>query len=134
MFVILKTRHESSATANWLSQNLISEGLLLITEKRPVALDDGFRGEKMANKKPIKKFQAGQVCASIWENEVTIDGRNVTMLKTSIERRYKDRDGNWQSSNSLSQNEIPKAVLVLNKAFEWINEKKGTRPEGESGE
>jgi hypothetical protein len=44
--------------------------------------------------RPVAKFSAGQVSAAIWENEVTTKaGKKVTMLKASVERRYKDKDG-----------------------------------------
>ncbi len=35
-------------------------------------------------------------------------------------RRFKDKQGNWQESSEFSVNDIPKAVLVLNKAYEYI--------------
>ncbi len=69
---------------------------------------------------PVKKFRAGQVSAAIWENQTTVNGRQVTMLKTTIERRYKDKDGNWKSSNSFGRNEIQLARHVLQQAFEAI--------------
>ena len=42
------------------------------------------------------------------------------MLKASVERRYKDKDGTWKSATSFSRNEIPLAVYCLSKAFETI--------------
>ena len=60
--------------------------------------------------KPTAKFRAGPVSAAIWENEITVNGKKALMLKASIERRYKDKDGQWKSSNSFSRNEIPLAV------------------------
>jgi hypothetical protein len=45
------------------------------------------------------------------------------VLKASVSRRYKDRDGNWKSSQSFSRNEIPLAIYCLRKAFEKIIEK-----------
>ena len=53
----------------------------------------------------------------MWENEATVDGRKVNLLKATVERRYKDRDGTWKSSGSFSRNEIPLAVFCLLKAF-----------------
>lgn len=70
--------------------------------------------------KPVVKFRAGQVSAAIWENEITVNGRRATMLKASVERRYKDKDGQWKSSNSFSRNEIPLAIYCLQKSFEHI--------------
>ena len=72
--------------------------------------------------KPVAKFRAGQVSAAIWENEVTVNGKKAVMLKASVERRYKDKDGQWKSSNSFSRNEIPLAVYCLQKSFEHIIE------------
>jgi hypothetical protein len=46
-----------------------------------------------------------------------VDGRKVSLLKATVERRYKDRDGTWKSSGSFSRNEIPLAVFCLLKAF-----------------
>jgi len=73
--------------------------------------------------KPVAKFKAGQVSAALWENEITTkNGHKATMLKASVQRRYKDRDGQWKSSGSFSRNEIPLAIYCLQKAFEKIIE------------
>jgi len=67
---------------------------------------------------PIKKFSAGSVSCALWENEVpTPNGGKAVILKATVERRYKDRDGQWKSSGSFSRNEIPLAVYCLLKAF-----------------
>ena len=70
--------------------------------------------------KPVAKFRAGPVSAAIWENEITVNGKKAVMLKASVERRYKDKDGQWKSSTSFSRNEIPLAVYCLQKSFEHI--------------
>ena len=74
----------------------------------------------MAGQRPVAKFRVGQVSAAIWENEITVNGRKVTMLKATVERRFKDKDGQWKSSNSFSRNEIPLAIYCLQKSFEHI--------------
>jgi hypothetical protein len=76
----------------------------------------------MTGQKPVAKFRAGQVASAVWENEVDVSGRTVKILKATVQRRYKDRDGNWQSSGSFSRNEIPLAIYCLQKAFEKILE------------
>ena len=72
--------------------------------------------------KPVVKFKAGQVSAALWENEITANGRKLTVLKASVQRRYKDKDGSWKSSGSFSRNEIPLAIHCLQQAFEKIIE------------
>ena len=82
----------------------------------------------MANNEPIKKFQAGQVTCAVWENGVTVNGHPQTILKATVGRRFRDKDGQWKTSQSFSRNEIPLAIYVLQKAFEAMIEK---RPEEE---
>ena len=69
---------------------------------------------------PLKRIRAGSVAASIWENEIQANGSSKTVLKASVDRRHKDKDGSWKSSQSFSRNEIPLAVYCLSKAFETI--------------
>ena len=69
---------------------------------------------------PLAKFKAGQVSAAIWQNEVETVRGTVKILKATIQRRYKDRNGEWQSSGSFGRNEIPLAIHCLRKAFERI--------------
>jgi hypothetical protein len=76
----------------------------------------------MAGQKPVAKFKAGQVSAALWENEITANGHAVTVLKATVQRRYKDKSGSWKSSTSFSRNEIPLAIYCLQKAFDKIIE------------
>ena len=71
---------------------------------------------------PVAKFKAGQVASALWENQVQVKGAAVTILKATVQRRYRDKSGNWQSSGSFSRNEIPLAIHCLQKAFEKIIE------------
>ena len=75
----------------------------------------------MTGQKPLCKIQAGQVSAALWENKVTAkNGNEVDILKVTVQRRFKDKDGSWKSSNSFSRNEIPLAIYCLGKAFQKI--------------
>lgn len=66
---------------------------------------------------PVKKFRAGAVSATIWTNTSKEGGEYNTV---SFERGYKDKDGAWKSTSSLRLNDLPKAALVLTKAYEYI--------------
>ena len=67
---------------------------------------------------PTAKFKAGSVQAAVWENDVPMNGKTVTMLKATVQRRFKNKEGNWQSSGSFGRNEIPLAIYCLQKCFE----------------
>ena len=69
---------------------------------------------------PVAKFKAGQVSSAVWKNQIQVKGATVEILKATVQRRYKDREGNWQSSGSFSRNEIPLAIYCLEKAFDAI--------------
>ena len=71
---------------------------------------------------PEKKFSTGAISATIWKNNGTSKktGEEVEYRTVSLQRRYRDKEGNWQTSNSLRVNDLPKASLVLNKAYEFI--------------
>lgn len=87
----------------------------------------------MATQGPVEKFRAGQVSSAVWENDVSVNGQQKTMLKASISKRYRDRDGEWKTSQSFSRDEIPLAIYCLQKAFEAILEKQ-VAPEDEGVE
>jgi len=70
---------------------------------------------------PIKKFKAGAISATIWENQTKNNkGETISYKSVSFERNYKDASGEWQTTNSLRIADLPKAVLVLNKAYEFL--------------
>jgi len=72
---------------------------------------------------PTKKYNAGSISCALWENDMTMaDGHKVRALKATVERRYKDKDGTWKSSNSFSRNEIPLVIWALQKAFDHMIE------------
>ncbi len=64
---------------------------------------------------PEQKYSAGGITATVWAN--TKDGK--TFHNVSFDKRYKDKEGNWKSTNSLNVTDLPKAIMVLGKAFEY---------------
>jgi len=65
----------------------------------------------------------------MWENEVTVNGRKINMMKATVERRYRSKDGEWKSSGSFSRNEIPLVQWCLDKAFTAMIEEQSTADE-----
>lgn len=77
--------------------------------------------------KPIQKFSVGGIKVAIWENE----GKNGPYNTVTMGRCYKSEDGEWKTSNSFRQNDLPKAALALDKAFEFISLKTPTSDDSE---
>lgn len=71
--------------------------------------------------RPEMKFRAGAITASIWKNISTLkDAAEAEYHTVSFERVYKDKKGEWQSTASLRVNDLPKAQVVLGKAYEYL--------------
>ncbi|MBN2368601.1 hypothetical protein JXC34_06275 [Candidatus Woesearchaeota archaeon] len=68
---------------------------------------------------PEKKFRSGAICATVWKNFSEKDGNVVEYMTVSFERSYQ-KDGEWNTTNSLRVNDLPRASLVLQKAYEYI--------------
>lgn len=71
---------------------------------------------------PEMKFRAGAICATVWRNTITRkDGSSADVHSIKFERTYKDKDTDeWKKTSSLRAMDLPKAVVVLNKAYEYL--------------
>lgn len=75
-----------------------------------------------AHNKPVTKFRAGAISATVWENQGKNNkGEIVSFKSVSFDRSYKDANGQWQRTTSLRTMDLPKAALVINKAYEFIS-------------
>jgi len=69
---------------------------------------------------PEITFRHGACSASVWVNEYTRGEETFIIRNITFQRRYRDKDGEWQNTNSFQVNDIPKAVLVLQKSYEYL--------------
>jgi hypothetical protein len=87
----------------------------------------------MSNR-PEKVFQHGGVKAAIFANEHEKDGQSFTKNRNehekdgqsftknriSVQKVYRDKEGMFKTTTSLDVNDLPKAILVLQKAFDYL--------------
>lgn len=73
--------------------------------------------------KPEQKFRAGAIEATVWKNQSTKPGL-LDYFSVGFAKSYKDKLGAWKTTNSLNVADIPKAITVLGKAYEWCVMKK----------
>jgi len=70
---------------------------------------------------PEVKFRAGAISATVWKNQgQNKEGQPTEYRSVSFERGYKDKDGEWKSTKSLRVSDLPRAMVVLNKAYEYL--------------
>ena len=71
--------------------------------------------------KPEKEFKVGAVRATIWENKrLSKDGETFSNHKVIVDRTYKDEQEGFKTTNSLGVDDIPKAILALSKAYDYL--------------
>lgn len=70
---------------------------------------------------PETKFRAGAIAATVWKNTASSkDGKEVEYRTISIERNYKDKNDEWKSTTSMRVNDLPKVIIVMQKAYEHL--------------
>lgn len=85
----------------------------------------------MEKNKPEKKFVAGAIAATIWANAGKgRNGEEVHFRTVAIDRRYRDKNNEWKSTNSFRVNDLPRVSVVLNKAYEYLVLKEEGKEEG----
>ena len=80
--------------------------------------------------KPEVSFKVGAVRAAIFRNTIQRGAQTVSIGKVILEVRYKGKDGEWKSTHSMSANELPKAILALQKAYDYLMTKKSDETPG----
>jgi hypothetical protein len=85
-------------------------------EKEKNTTEKRFSERSEKPNQPVKKFKAGAISATVWENQA----QNQQGESVSFDRTYKDANGEWQHTNSLRMADLPKATLVLSKAYEFL--------------
>lgn len=78
--------------------------------------------EEKTGNQPEKKFSTGAISATVWKNQATSKktGEAVEFRTVTLQRRYTDKEGKWQTSSNLRITDLPKATLVLQKAYEYL--------------
>ncbi len=71
------------------------------------------------NSKPFDNIRIGPIQAAIWRNAGT-DGRSY--YSVTMEKRYRDADGNWQSTSSFHRDDLLVIGKVTDKAYDRIND------------
>ena len=71
-------------------------------------------------KAPDQVLRIGPIRLAVWHNQTQQDGRNVTQHSIRITRRYKDKNGTWQTTESFFAEDLPKISILAQKAYEQI--------------
>lgn len=67
-----------------------------------------------------KRIQIGAVSASIFVNKIETTDGPVPVRNVVLQRTYTDKEGKFENANSYGINDLPKAIMALNKAYEHL--------------
>lgn len=71
-------------------------------------------------KQPEITFRHGPMSAMVFEETHEKNGRRFTCRRVQLVRRVQTESGEWITTDAMRINDIPKATLVLNKAYEFM--------------
>ena len=80
---------------------------------------------EMTREKPTKAFRAGPIQVAVFMNKRKVAGKDTLIPSVSFQKRYREGE-EWKSTNSLDTNDLPKAILALTKAYDFLI---GLKPE-----
>lgn len=63
--------------------------------------------------KPKKTYKAGALFLNVWENELGEE----KIKSFSFQRSYKDKQDEWQHTQSLRVSDLPKLMVLLEEAY-----------------
>ena len=73
--------------------------------------------------RPMMSAKVGSVRAAVWKNQrQNANGQGFESVRVVLDRTYMDRNGKYESTHSLGVNDIPKTILALTKAYEYLME------------
>ena len=70
-------------------------------------------------RRPEKEYRCGGISASVWCNNVERDGQTTVRRSISIQKRYKDEQGEWRTAKSWFPEELNRLRLVIEKCMEY---------------
>jgi len=74
----------------------------------------------MAENKPTMKFRVGPVVATVWENDVQSGDRTVALQKVQVQRVYKDKNNDWQSTDSFRPQDLPVLASLVQRVYQKL--------------
>ena len=79
-------------------------------------------GENKMGNQPIKKFNDRLLSVCIWKNEGTTKyGQKSEFNTVSVSRGYKDKSGEFKSSNSFRPEDLGAIKSLLEQAEDFLN-------------
>ena len=68
---------------------------------------------------PVKRVKLGNIEVAKWVNKrKNQQGEDYDSISYTFQKSYKDKEGNWQNTDSISSTDIPKLIVALQAMYE----------------
>jgi len=75
----------------------------------------------------LKTVYSGRVSVTVWNNKTTVEGKEREFTTYTIQKSYQDKEGAWQNTNNLSQEDVLRVIPLLQQlSFEIGGERSGS--------
>lgn len=68
-------------------------------------------------------IRIGSISCSVFRNTIDTKDGPKEFHTANLQRRYRNDEGNWKTKNTFSLVDLPVAIAVLQRAFEFIASK-----------
>ena len=99
------------------AKNKDVSGSRMKPEEQPAAKD----AAPVAKRRPVKTLRVEDCSVSIWARDFVVQGQPRTFYSVTLERSYKDRDGQWRYTKSFELESLGKLVTLCQQASEFIH-------------
>jgi hypothetical protein len=69
---------------------------------------------------PCAKFRSGALEGTVWEREVKLDKGKFADYNFTLQRSYKDKEKEWQKTNSMRKRDLSGLHAILSKIEEYL--------------
>ena len=70
--------------------------------------------------KPKQNIRIGACNVAVWSNIREVNKEDVEFLSAQISRSYKDKNDEWKTTDSFGVSDVPKIILALQKAYDYM--------------
>lgn len=74
--------------------------------------------EQTVNRPIWSKKARGGLSVAVWSHNAPEGGG--TLFSVTHKKRYKDKQGQWQDSNSVFPDDLPKLIRLFEQAFDFV--------------
>jgi hypothetical protein len=75
---------------------------------------------------PVMTDRSTSVECALWDNEIEVNGKQITTYNVTISRSYRDDKGEWHKNLNFRPQDLPPLLALLARAYFRVIQEKAT--------